>query len=252
MAAPPVERRLVTILAVDVAGYTRLTERDEEATVRRLEGLHAAIERRATEFGGRVFSRAGDAALAEFASPVNGLRCAVELQRDAALAGKDVPEPDRIELRLGLHLADVVVAADDLLGDGVNIAARVQQAAEPGSILITQALLEQVKRNCPFRFEPLGPRPLKHIAEPVPLFRVADEMPLHRFQVVHATAEPRPARRSGPSLAVLPFLALPEPSEDQYLGDGFTEGPAPSPRARAEPERSLRSRPLGRLPHLQW
>jgi adenylate cyclase len=223
VSASQLERRLATILVVDVAGYTRHAERAEEAVVQRLKLLHANIGSRVAEAGGRVFSRAGDAALAEFGSPVKGLRCAVEVQRDMTLANRDLPPPDRIELRLGLHLADVVVSGDDLLGDGVNIAARVQQAAEPGSIMITQALLDQVKRNCPFRFDDLGPHLLKHISEPVPLFRVADEMGPHRFYVEHAAAEPAPAPRRRPTVAVLPFLAVPRPDEDQYLADGFTE-----------------------------
>ncbi len=148
------ERRLAAILAADAIGYSARMEKDETATLGLLRELKTLIDRRVAGMKGRVFSRAGDGFLAEFQSPVSAVRAAYEIQRD--LAQERSRNPDTLELRIGVHLADVVSEGDDLLGDGVNIAARVEGLAEPGSVTISQPVFDQVKRTAYLKFEPLG------------------------------------------------------------------------------------------------
>lgn len=212
------ERRLVAILAADVAGYSKRMEAAEESTADALARCQAAIAAAAGRLGGRVFSTAGDSALAEFSSPVNAVRCGVEIQRETGAAGDDP-----LALRIGVHLADVIVAGDDLIGDGVNIAARIQQAADPASVYVSQPVFEQVRRNSPFTFDDLGTRSLKNISEPIRLYRVSGNISRHPYQTGHAVARPEsPTIRHG-SLAVLPFEVAGGDEDQHYLADGFAE-----------------------------
>ena len=216
------DRRLAAILAADVVGYSRLIGAEEEATLARLEALRAIVGGRVAEAGGRVFSLAGDGIMAEFASPVAAVRCGFEIQRDLGQQNREAPIA--LELRIGVHLADVVISGDDLLGDGVNIAARIEGAAAPGSVTLSQAVFEQVKRTANLTFEDLGDHALKNIGESLRLFRVAGEQAIHSYAsaapTAAASAPPPPDR---PSIAVLPFSNLSGDPEQDYFADGFCE-----------------------------
>ena len=142
------ERRLAAILAADVVGYSRLTETDEERTLARLKALRNELfDPRIAEHNGRIFKLMGDGMLVEFASVVDAVRCAVEIQRDMAIRYADVPESNRIDIRIGINLGDIVVGGDDIYGDGVNIAARLEGLADPGGICISGNVFEQIKHK---------------------------------------------------------------------------------------------------------
>lgn len=167
------ERRLAAILAADVAGYSRLMGQDETGTFERLrthrkELFEPEIERH----HGRVFKLTGDGLLAEFASVVEAVECAVALQRGMAKRNSELPGDQRIEVRIGLHVGDVILEDSDRHGDAVNVAARLQQLAEPGGICVSGSVYDQVRAKIPMAFEPLGRQTLKNIAEPVAVYRV--------------------------------------------------------------------------------
>ncbi|MEE8188167.1 MAG: adenylate/guanylate cyclase domain-containing protein [Kiloniellales bacterium] len=219
------DRRLTAILAADVVGYSRLMGAQEEATLRRLDELQKIVQSRVAGAAGRVFSLAGDGLLAEFASPVAAVRTAFDIQRDLGQLNRGGSEP--LELRIGVHLADVVVKGDDLLGDGVNIAARIEGAAAPGTVTISQAIFDQVKRTANLIFEDLGEHDLKNISEPLRLYRVAGEQPIHSYgsspQDGTPISEGPPAPTDKPSIAVLPFVNMSGDREQDYFTDGFSE-----------------------------
>lgn len=159
----------------------------------------------------------GDAILADFASPLNALRCAVEIRNKLA----EVPGKT-IQMRFGLHLADVIEWGDDLIGDGINLAARIQSAADPGAIELSGTLFEQVRRNSPFSFEPLGPRKFKNISEAIPVYRLRAEQERWVFQAAPTETDPHREKRPH-SIAVIP-LTVPTQGEDvRFLADGVTE-----------------------------
>jgi adenylate cyclase len=166
------ERRLVAILAADVVGYSRLMEADEEATARTLSTYREIIEGLVASHHGRVFGSAGDSVVAEFASPVGAVRCAVATQRELEAHNADLPEDRRMRLRIGINLGDVMVEGDNLLGDGVNIAARLEALAEPGGISLARSVFEQVKKQLDLDFEYLGEHEVKNLSEPVSVYRV--------------------------------------------------------------------------------
>ncbi len=169
------ERRLAAILAADVVGYSRLMEADEEATARTLSTYREIIEGLVASHHGRVFGSAGDSVIAEFASPVEAVRCAVDIQRELEAHNVDLPEDRRMRLRIGVNLGDVIVEGDNLLGDGVNIAARLETLAEPGGISLARSVFDQVKKQLDLGYEYLGEHEVKNIAEPVPVYRVLTE-----------------------------------------------------------------------------
>ena len=151
------KRRMAAIMVGDIVGYSAMMEKSEEPTIARLAACDALVGQKVASLEGRIFNRAGDAMLAEFPSPINALRCAVEI--GVELAGDNVPGAEPLKMRFGVHLADVAVRGDDLLGDGINLTARLQQAAAPGSVWISGTLFEQIRRNSPFAFDDLGERP---------------------------------------------------------------------------------------------
>ncbi len=169
------ERRLAAILAADVVGYSRLMEADEEATARTLSTYREIIEDLVAGHHGRVFGSAGDSVIAEFASPVEAVRCAVEIQRELEAHNVDLPEDRRMRLRIGINLGDVIVEGENLLGDGVNIAARLEALAEPGGISLARSVFDQVKKQLDLGYEYLGEHAVKNIAEPIPVYRVLTE-----------------------------------------------------------------------------
>src|ERR1700749_1690514 len=171
---PPV-RRLTSILAADVAGYSRLMGADEEGTHERLQAhLRELVNPKIAEHRGRVVKNTGDGFLAEFASVVDAVRCAVEMQRGMAERNAPVPPEKRIEFRIGVNLGDVIAEEHDIFGDGVNVAARLEALAEPGGICVSRVVRDQVRDRVEFTFQDLGEQSVKNIARPVRVYRVRD------------------------------------------------------------------------------
>ena len=168
-----IQRRLTAILAADVAGYSRLMGADEEGTHERFKAhLRELIEPKIAEHRGRVVKNTGDGFLAEFASVVDAVRCAVEVQRGMAERNAGTPPEKRIEFRIGINLSDVIAEAEDIFGDGVNVAARLEGLAEPGAVLVSHTVHDHVRDRLPFGFEDLGEQQVKNIARPVRAWRI--------------------------------------------------------------------------------
>jgi class 3 adenylate cyclase len=173
MTEGPIQRRLVAILAADVVGYSRLMERDEAGTLAALKTRRKEVLRPlVAKHQGRIFKVTGDGVLVQFASAVNAVQCAVDLQHGMAAANGGLSEDCRIALRIGVNLGDVMVEGNDLYGDGVNIAARLEALAEEGGILVSGTAYDHIKNNIKVRFDDLGTQTLKNIAEPVRIYRV--------------------------------------------------------------------------------
>ncbi|HEV2565637.1 MAG TPA: adenylate/guanylate cyclase domain-containing protein [Microvirga sp.] len=214
------QRRLAAIMVADIVGYSSLMEEAEEQTASRVACCRALVREHVTSLGGRIFNTAGDAWLAEFASAINSLRCAAEIRN--ALAGREDREADPLSLRFGLHLADVMVQGDDLIGDGVNVASRIQQEAEPDSIWVSGVFFDHIRRNSPFAFEDLGERRLKNLSEPIRIYRLREELARHRLQTA-PTRIPAPVERRPLSLALLPFRVIGGDEEQRFLAEGLTD-----------------------------
>ena len=168
-----VERRLAAVLAADVAGYSRLMGVDEEGTHAALSALRREVtEPNIAEHRGRIVKTTGDGFLAEFPSIVDAVRCAVELQREMALRNENLAKERRIEFRIGINLGDVIIEADDIYGDGVNVAARLEALAAPGGIYVSKVVRDQVRDKVDFGFEDLGEQQVKNIARPVHVYRI--------------------------------------------------------------------------------
>src|SRR5712671_18662 len=164
----PSVRRLTAILAADVAGYSRLMGTDEEGTHERLKAhLGQLVEPKIKEHRGHTVKNTGDGLLAEFSSVVDAVRCAVEVQRGMADRNAETPEDKRITFRIGVNLGDVIADDDDIYGDGVNIAARLEALAEPGGICISQVVHDQIRDKLPYPFDDMGEQSVKNIARPV-------------------------------------------------------------------------------------
>jgi TolB-like protein/tetratricopeptide (TPR) repeat protein len=220
MAEERVQRRLAAILAADVVGYSRLIGTDEEGTLAALKALRRElIDPKVEQHHGRVVKTTGDGALIEFASVVDAVRCAVDVQRGAAERNAGVRPDKRIEFRIGINVGDVVIDGDDILGDGVNIAARLEGLADPGGILVSRAVRDQVRDRGEFAFEDLGERELKNIARLVRAYRI--QVPAELMaEVARGEALPLPDR---PSIAVLPFTNMSGDAEHEYFADGIAE-----------------------------
>ena len=178
------KRRIVTILIADIVGYSAMMEADEEGTARRLTDSRKLTDAEIAKFDGRIFKAMGDAILVEFNSPINAARCAVSIRSALALSERESEYP--LRMRFGLHLADVLVDNDDLIGDGINLAARIQQSADPDAIDISAALFEQIRRNSPFAFDDRGDQTFRNIAEPIRVYRLRGEMGRHVSGRPHA------------------------------------------------------------------
>ena len=170
---PSITRRLVAILAADIAGYSRLMGEDDAATVQALKGHQAVILPLIGRYGGHVIDTAGDGILAEFPSVIGAAECAVEIQTVMATRNAEVPEHRRMLFRIGINLGDVIHDETRAYGDGVNVAARLEGIAEPGGICISRQVFDQVNRALKADFQALGPRTFKNIAQPVDVFVVA-------------------------------------------------------------------------------
>src|SRR5438128_11964262 len=166
-------RRLAAILAADVAGYSRLMGADEEGTLERLKALRREpVDRKIAEHHGRIVKTTGDGLMVEFASVVDAVRCAVAVQQAMPERNTDVAAERRIELRIGINLGDVIVEGDDLYGDGVNIAARIEALADAGAVFISNTVYDHVRDRLPFVFEDLGEQQVKNITRPVHVYRI--------------------------------------------------------------------------------
>jgi TolB-like protein/class 3 adenylate cyclase len=214
-----VERRLAAILAADVAGYSRLIGADEGGTLDRLKALrHELLDPKMAEHKGRLVKTTGDGLLVEFGSVVDALRCAVEVQREMTERNTGVPPDNRIELRIGINVGDIVVEDEDIFGDGVNVAARLEGLAEPGGICVAARVQEDAAGRLELTFEDLGEKALKNIARPIRVYRVVIDTRPATPQV--GTGPPLPDK---PSIAVLPFQNMSGDPEQEYFADGMVE-----------------------------
>jgi TolB-like protein/lipopolysaccharide biosynthesis regulator YciM len=218
-----VERRLAAILAGDIAGYSRLMGADEEGTLRQLKAHRKElVDPKITEHRGRIVKTTGDGMLVEFVSVVDAVRCAVEIQRGMAERNTTVPADRRIEFRIGITVGDIISDSNDIYGDGVNVAARLEALAEPGGIYVSRAVHEQVRDKLSFSFEDLGEQTVKNIARPIGVHRVRFAEPL--MPNVHdAGAAAAPAMPDRPSIAVLPFANMSGDPDQEFFADGITE-----------------------------
>jgi adenylate cyclase len=211
-----VERRLVAILAADIVGYSRLMAADEEGTLRRLKALHQGLAApKIAAHNGRIVKTLGDGMLVEFASVVDAVRCAVEIQQAVRERDPDVAAADRMELRIGINLGDAIVEGGDLYGDSVNVASRIEALADPGGVLVANTVHDHVHGRLPYVFEDLGEHRVKNITRPVRIFRVelAGKAPLKPF----------PPLPDKPSLAVLAFENMTGDAGQDYFVDGIVE-----------------------------
>ena len=224
MDDPTVHRRLTAILAADVVTYSRLMGWDEA-------GTHAAwkshrtelIDAKIAEYEGRIVKHTGDGFLAEFPSVVNAVACAATIQRDMRERNAGVPQDRRIKVRMGINLGDVIVEAEDIYGDGVNVAARLQSIAQPGGIAVSGAVRDNVGNRLDLRFEDMGEQTLKNIDRPVRAYSVSLDFP-SALKAIGADAGPQePWEIEKPSIAVLPFNNISGDPEQEYFSDGITE-----------------------------
>jgi TolB-like protein len=211
-------RRLAAILAADVAGYSRLMGADEDGTLDRLKALRCELlDPKIAAHHGRIVKTTGDGLLVEFASVVDAVRCAVAVQQAMPERNNGVGADNRIELRIGINLGDVLVEGDDLYGDGVNIAARIEALADAGGVFVSNTVHDQVRDRLPFVFEDLGEQRVKNIARPVRVYRVGDAGDANK-----SSSAPLPLPDK-PSIAVLPFANMSGDREQEYFADGMVE-----------------------------
>ncbi len=216
------ERRLAAILAADVVGYTRLMGEDEAGTLDRLTSLRQdVIEPLIGRYNGRVVKLMGDGILVEFPSVVDGLTCAMAWQEAVSLHERETGADPPLQFRIGLNLGDVIVEGDDLYGEGVNIAARLEARADPGGICLSGEAHRHAKGRVPVAFDDLGEQELKNVADPVRLYRVCAEEPSPQTKIAGGP-QPRPQSHK-PSIAVLPFQNLGGDSEQEYFAEGISE-----------------------------
>jgi len=219
MAEQRIERRLAAILAADVVGYSRLTRADEAGTRAQFNAhMRESIEPCITNRRGRLVSTSGDSLLVEFASVVDAVRCALDIQDGVSRRDAEVPTDRRMEFRIGINLGDVIVEGDDIHGDGVNIAARMESLAEPGGICVSGKVFDEIAGKVDLAVEDLGPQQVKNIADPIRAVRISSagsDRP--------ATSSARPDSERSPAVAVLPFENLSGDPEQDYFADGLTE-----------------------------
>ncbi|MEX2649577.1 MAG: adenylate/guanylate cyclase domain-containing protein [Alphaproteobacteria bacterium] len=215
------QRRLVAILAADVVGYSRLMAADEAGTLARFNALRAElIEPKIEQYGGRLVGSAGDSLLVEFASAVDAVQCAVETQERLAERNANLPDDRRMAFRMGVNLGDVIAERGTIHGDGVNVAARLEKLALPGSVAVSRSVHDQVKGKLAYDFADLGEQTVHNIPEPLRAYRVS-----RRAQEPGAPRPPTTPRAVAdrPSIAALPFTNMSGGPEQDYFCDGITE-----------------------------
>jgi len=219
-----VERRLAAVLAADVAGYSRLMGRDEERTLTQLKSFrNTVVDPGIAAHRGRIVKTTGDGMLVEFASAVDAARCAVQLQREMAQQNATVPPELRIEFRIGIHVGDIIIDDNDIFGDGVNIAARLEGIAEPGGVCVSDDAHRQIRGKIDIAFDDIGEQTLKNIAEPMRAWhmRLAGEAaPAIRSSPIQVQDLALPDK---PSIVVLPFDNMSAEAGQDYLADGIVE-----------------------------
>src|SRR5262245_35088346 len=215
MTGERVERRLSAILAADIAGYSALMGMDEARTVRDLKSHQAVVLPMVSEFGGRIIDTAGDGILAEFASVVNAVNCAVAIQAKMAERNATTALPQRLQFRIGINLGDVLYDEARIYGDGINVAARLESIAEPGGICISSKVYEEISGRLDLPCQDIGEQQLKNISRPVRVYRV-------RVDNTGPAGAPL-ALPDKPSIVVLPFQNMSGDADDEYFADGMVE-----------------------------
>jgi len=219
-------RRLAAILAADVAGYSRLMGADEEGTHDRLKAVRRQlIDPKITEHHGRIVKTTGDGLLVEFASVVDAVRCSADVQRAMIDREPEATDERRIKFRIGVNLGDIIADGDDVFGDGVNVAARLETLAEPGGICVSGTVYDQIRDRLAYRFEDLGEQSVKNIARPVRVYALRSDAvaELPASSLPPATSISHPAGAPRLSIVVLPFHNLSSDPEQEYFADGITE-----------------------------
>jgi TolB-like protein/class 3 adenylate cyclase len=218
LEAPTVERKLAAIFAADVAGYSALMGRDEVGTLRTLTAYRVIIDRLIASHRGRIFNTAGDSLVADFASAVDAVQCAVMVQEAIANENADRPADQRMRFRIGLHVGDIMVQGDNLFGDAVNVAARLEALAEPGGICISGVVRDHIGTNLSVGLADLGPQQVKNITQPIRAYRISKETSPALLAL--GPSLPLPDK---PSIAVLPFQNMSGDPEQEYFADGMVE-----------------------------
>jgi adenylate cyclase len=219
MSADQVERKLAAIFAADVEGYSRLMGIDEVGTLRTLTAYREIIDALIAQDRGRIFNTAGDSVLAEFPSVVDAVQCAVDVQRAIAEENTKRSPEQQMRFRIGVHVGDVLVQGDNLFGDGVNIAARLETLAEPGGICVSGSVRDYVGKKLPVQFTDCGEQAVKNIAEPVRAYRIGASATVP----VGAKERPPLPLPDKPSIAVLPFTNMSGDPEQEYFADGIVD-----------------------------
>jgi adenylate cyclase len=226
MAEERVQRRLAAILSADVVGYSRLMGIDEAGTLARLKAMRRELfDPLIAAHSGRIFKLIGDGALVEFASAVDAVTCAIEVQRQVLERNAGLPENSRIQFRIGINVGDIIVDGDDIYGDGVNVAARIEALADPGGVYISRSAADQVRDKVPIKIETRGEHTVKNIARPIEVFCIIGEGREAVAAAVQETVTHTHPVTAGdkPTIAVLPFINMSGEPEQEFFADGITE-----------------------------